>query len=149
MIFVRRRAYQSWPLAPVDVLARVEVRLAGLDGHLGAARTYGDSSMAMDVPRSAGAPGLCLERPLVVVDTETTGTDPQTDRIVQIALTRVAADGHVDAFASFVNPGIAISEAATAVHGITAASQSRDRPILFGDRSAGARVHRGGGPRRV
>jgi DNA polymerase-3 subunit epsilon len=61
---------------------------------------------------------LQLERPLVSFDLETTGTDPSRDRIVQIALIRVAPDGRRTTMASLVNPQCAIPPEATAVHGI-------------------------------
>ena len=36
---------------------------------------------------------LKLERPLVFFDLETTGTNPSTDRIVEISLIKVMPDG--------------------------------------------------------
>jgi len=36
---------------------------------------------------------LLLERPLVVFDTETTGTNPRADRIIEIACLKVHPDG--------------------------------------------------------
>jgi DNA polymerase-3 subunit epsilon len=53
--------------------------------------------------------------PVVVVDTETTGTDAATDRIVELAL--VFSDGRT--WSTLVNPGVAIPPGATAKHGIT------------------------------
>ncbi len=61
---------------------------------------------------------LTLERPLVCFDLETTGTDVREDRIVQLALVRVARDGSRQTLASLVNPERPIPPAATAVHGI-------------------------------
>lgn len=60
-----------------------------------------------------------LERPLVSFDLETTGLDIATDRIVEIAMVRVEPDGSRSEWVQRVNPGIAISAEATAVHGIT------------------------------
>ncbi|MDY0110902.1 MAG: 3'-5' exonuclease [Candidatus Krumholzibacteria bacterium] len=61
---------------------------------------------------------LQLDRPLVCFDLETTGTDVQRDRIVQIALIRIEPTGQRRSFTSLVNPGVPIPAAATAVHGI-------------------------------
>ncbi|PJI94862.1 exonuclease domain-containing protein [Luteimicrobium subarcticum] len=63
--------------------------------------------------------------PLLGVDTETTGVDPRTDRVVSAAL--VHRDGVVTEVRTWlVDPGVEIPEAATAVHGITTA-HARER----------------------
>ncbi len=62
---------------------------------------------------------LQLDRPLVCFDLETTGTDIQRDRVVQIALVRLEPDGRRQIFRSLVHPGRAIPPEATAVHGIS------------------------------
>lgn len=59
-----------------------------------------------------------LERPLVVFDTETTGTNARTDRIVEIACLKIHPDGRREVWLRRVNPTIPIPPAATAVHGI-------------------------------
>ena len=61
---------------------------------------------------------LALDRPLVVFDLETTGTDPATDRVVEIAVLRVETDGTRSARARRVNPERPIPPEATALHGI-------------------------------
>ncbi len=61
---------------------------------------------------------LPLDRPLVCFDVETTGKDPQKDRIVQIALIRVEPGGGKTTFTTLVNPERPIPPDATAVHGI-------------------------------
>jgi DNA polymerase-3 subunit epsilon len=61
---------------------------------------------------------LTLTRPLVVIDLETTGTDTQTDRIVEIGVVKVFPDGRRDARCRRVNPRMPISAAASAIHGI-------------------------------
>jgi len=61
---------------------------------------------------------LILERPLVVFDTETTGTDPTRDRIVEIALVRIRPDGARESLVRRVNPGIPIPPDTSAIHGI-------------------------------
>lgn len=62
---------------------------------------------------------LKLHRPLAVLDLETTGVDPRTDRIVEIAVLKVHPDQHREQFHLLVNPGIAIPESASRIHGIT------------------------------
>lgn len=56
---------------------------------------------------------------LVVVDTETTGIDPDADGIVEIALVRIRNGEVVDTFHSLVNPGFPIPPQSSAVHNIT------------------------------
>jgi DNA polymerase-3 subunit epsilon len=72
---------------------------------------------------------LKLERPLVVFDLETTGTDPAQDRIVEIAALRVTPDGEREPKRRRINPERAIPAAATAVHGISDADV-RDEPTF-------------------
>ena len=62
---------------------------------------------------------LVLNRPLAVIDLETTGTDAQTDRIVEIGVVKIFPDGQRDVRCRRINPGIPIPESATAFHGIT------------------------------
>ncbi len=62
---------------------------------------------------------LRLTRPLTFFDLETTGVDPENDRIVQIAMIRVEPGGSRQTFETLVNPGCPIPPQATAVHGIT------------------------------
>jgi len=62
---------------------------------------------------------LTLDRPLVIFDLETTGTDPVSDRIVQIGLIRIELDGSCRTFVSLIDPQRPIPPQATAIHGIT------------------------------
>ena len=62
--------------------------------------------------------GLILERPLAFLDTETTGLNPSTARIVELALIVVDVDGSVSERVRRFNPGEPIPAEATAVHGI-------------------------------
>jgi len=62
---------------------------------------------------------LTLTRPLFVLDTETTGTDPRTDRIVEIGFQRWDATGMTKEWRALVNPGIPIPPEATKIHHIT------------------------------
>lgn len=62
---------------------------------------------------------LKLNRPLVVFDLETTGTNVTTDRIVEISIIKVMPDGSTVEKTRRVNPGMHIPEESTAVHHIT------------------------------
>lgn len=62
---------------------------------------------------------LKLERPLVVLDFETTGPNAQQDRIIQAAFLKLKPDGTRTTWQTLVNPGCLIPSDATAVHGIT------------------------------
>jgi len=65
----------------------------------------------------------------VVLDTETTGLDARSARLVQIGAVRVEGTiiKNSERFETLINPGIAIPPATTAVHGITDA-HVRDQP---------------------
>ena len=54
----------------------------------------------------------------VVFDLETTGTDPRTDEVIEIAGIKVQDGKVVDEFSTLVNPGIPIPDAASTVNGI-------------------------------
>ncbi len=60
-----------------------------------------------------------LTRPLVVFDLETTGVDPQQDRVVELGLVTLHPDGTRTTASWLVNPGRRIPPGAIAVHGIT------------------------------
>ncbi|MCA9635836.1 MAG: 3'-5' exonuclease [Myxococcales bacterium] len=62
-----------------------------------------------------------LERPLIFFDTETTGTEPATDRIVEISLVRLMPEpgGLEEARTWRIDPGVRIPIEATEIHGIT------------------------------
>jgi DNA polymerase-3 subunit epsilon len=62
---------------------------------------------------------LVLDRPLAVLDLETTGTNPQSDRIVEVAVLTYFPDSKPVRFHRLINPGVPIPEEASAVHGIT------------------------------
>lgn len=61
---------------------------------------------------------LRLDRPLVVFDLETTGVDPENDRIVEIAMLKIAPDGEREPRRRLINPERPIPAEASAVHGI-------------------------------
>ncbi len=65
-----------------------------------------------------------LLRPLVILDCETTGVDPSTDRIVQIAIVRLEPatlflKPQSELWQTLINPGRPIPADVQAVHGIT------------------------------
>ena len=62
---------------------------------------------------------LKLERPIAFIDVETTGTNPNSDRVVELSILRIQPDGKEEYKSHRVNPGVPIPAEATAVHGIT------------------------------
>ncbi len=62
---------------------------------------------------------LQLDRPIAVLDLETTGTNLATDRIVEIAIIKVSADGVRQVKRKLINPQMPIPKGASDVHGIT------------------------------
>ncbi len=72
-----------------------------------------------------------LSRPLVFFDLESTGTRPEFDRIVEIAVLKHFPDGRDESTVRRINPGVPIPPEASAIHGITDADVA-ECP-LFGD----------------
>jgi len=62
---------------------------------------------------------LELQRPLAIIDLETTGVNVSADRIVEIAMVKIQTDGSRQVKRKLINPEILIPEGASAVHGIT------------------------------
>ncbi len=62
---------------------------------------------------------LELNRPLIVFDLETTGTNVATDRIVEIGIVQIFPDGREEDKRYLVNPTVPIPPEVTAIHGIT------------------------------
>lgn len=60
-----------------------------------------------------------LERPLCILDTETTGTNTQSDRIVEICIVKIQPDMNQETKVMRFNPGVPIPKQASDVHGIT------------------------------
>lgn len=65
-------------------------------------------------------------RPLAALDTETTGTDVETDRIVTACVATVNTPSPVEPCQWLINPGVEIPATATAVHGITTEQAQAD-----------------------
>ena len=59
-----------------------------------------------------------LDKPVVFFDIESTGTNIQKDRIVEISVIKVFPDGRQQSNTRRVNPEMHIPEAASAIHGI-------------------------------
>ena len=72
---------------------------------------------------------LQLDRALACFDLETTGVDPEKDRIVQIAVIRVDLDGERKVLQTLVNPECPIPPEATRIHGIKD-DDVRDKPTF-------------------
>lgn len=72
---------------------------------------------------------LKLDRPLVFFDLETTGTDPRSDRIVEICVLKLSPDGGRETRTRLVNPERPIPPGATAVHKIRD-EDVRDQPTF-------------------
>lgn len=72
---------------------------------------------------------LKLERPLVVFDLETTGTNITHDRIVEISLIKIMPDGTEIERTRRLNPEMPIPAEATAIHHITD-EMVRDQPTF-------------------
>lgn len=60
-----------------------------------------------------------LERPLAVIDLETTGTDIKIDRIIEVSVLKLLPGGDHDHRTRRVNPSVPIPPEATKIHGIS------------------------------
>ena len=69
-------------------------------------------------PKAPTKMKLNLKNPLVFFDLETTGTNINTDRIVEICYLKIYPNGNEEAKTMRINPGMHIPEEASAVHGI-------------------------------
>src|SRR5262245_1342235 len=79
------------------------------------------------MPYRSSTPLISLEA--VAIDTETTGLDARTARIIEIAAIKIHGQRILanEPFQSFVNPGLAIPTTSTRVHGLTD-NEVRDAP---------------------
>ncbi|HPO74192.1 MAG TPA: exonuclease domain-containing protein [Armatimonadota bacterium] len=83
----------------------------------------------MDLPRRMGVTddAELASTELVVLDVETTGLSPRSDRVIEIALCRSLDGNVVETYETLVNPGRPIGMGASAVNGIYDADV-RDAP---------------------
>jgi len=72
---------------------------------------------------------LRIERPLTILDVETTGTNTRRDHIVQFAASSVTPSGEVTHINEFINPEMPIPPEVTAIHHITD-SDVKDKPTF-------------------
>lgn len=72
---------------------------------------------------------LKLNRPIAFIDLETTGVSLSSDRIVEIAITKILPDGSRQAKRKLINPQMHIPETASEIHGITDA-MVKDAPTF-------------------
>mgnify|MGYP001587252408 CR=1 FL=1 len=72
---------------------------------------------------------LVHTKPLAFVKIQTTGLNPETDRIVELSITRVEPDGKTKTGTRLVNPGIEIPSEATKINGITN-EMVKDKPTF-------------------
>jgi len=71
-----------------------------------------------------------LQRPLVVLDLESTGLNPRYDRIVEVAALKLHPDGRRERFHRRVNPQRPMPPAAASVHGLTDAVLAKEPPFV-------------------
>ena len=62
---------------------------------------------------------LQLNKPLAVIDVETTGANLSVDRMVEIAIVRISTDGSKTIKRKLLNPEMPISKTSIEIHGIT------------------------------
>lgn len=62
---------------------------------------------------------LSLKKPIIFFDLEATGTDPGTDRIVEIAMIKINPNGSKEKYVKRINPTVPIPPETTAIHGIS------------------------------
>jgi DNA polymerase-3 subunit epsilon len=72
---------------------------------------------------------LQLKKPLAFIDLETTGTNPGTDRIVEIAIVKILPDGTKSVKRKIINPEIPIPKSSSDIHGITN-DMAKDAPTF-------------------
>ena len=62
---------------------------------------------------------LTFKDPLICIDCETTGLDPTTDRLIEVAVVKFNSDEILESYETLVDPEIPIPPETTAIHHIT------------------------------
>ncbi len=65
----------------------------------------------------------------ICVDCESTGLDPKTNRLIEIAIVKFRGDQHVESYETLVNPECDIPEESTKIHHITN-EMVKDKPTI-------------------
>ncbi len=71
------------------------------------------------VAREFPADGVWMDYPIAFIDTETTGFDPKSERVIEVAVVLGKGGEIIDRKSWLVNPGKPIPKASTDVHGLT------------------------------
>ena len=66
----------------------------------------------------AWASGIPLEKPLAILDIESTGAAPHRDRIIELSILKMLPGGGSESQTWRINPGIPIPEETSEIHGI-------------------------------
>lgn len=78
--------------------------------------------MADETQQTAAVPqwasGIALDKPLAILDIESTGAAPHRDRIIELAILKMLPGGGSESRIWRVNPGIPIPEETSEIHGI-------------------------------
>lgn len=74
---------------------------------------------------------LKLKRPLCFIDIEGTGVNPETDRIVELSVTKLFPDGTRENKTRRFNPQIEIPVGAIEIHGITNEMVVNEKPFSY------------------
>ena len=67
-----------------------------------------------------------LERPIAFIDVETTGVNPNSDRIIELSILKIHPDKTEEYKSHRINPGVPIPAEATAIHHITDADVAEE-----------------------
>lgn len=89
---------------------------------------------------------LTLDRPLVGIDLETTGTDPDVNRVVQVGLVKLYVDGKLTEWQTLVDPGVELSaevEAFFKEHGVDISNDRLKACLACGKGRADTDLHVG------
>ena len=70
-----------------------------------------------------------LSKPLAFFDIESTGINPSTDRIVELAIIKINPDGQQSRLRRLINPGMPIPKESSDIHGITD-EMVKDAPVF-------------------